>query len=266
MANSSKSREIIYRENLNRCGARLYETLTILEEYNRTKNWEDLEKKVIEDNILNKKSSNTTKTILRCVKKRFRDVKGLPKFDELSMFVSLDIPDKAKLQVLLPYIAKTDPLINQYLLNLVGPNIKSKVEIELSKEMFHDFFEKESQSNFELTKWSENSEVRWIRSLLSLLRKFDLMNSAPSLKLKSRPKLRIETFAFYCIFIIFSGKSGIEIIENDIWDLFFLNNAEIEYYLEDLQRKGWITYNRSAEMVSISAEFKCLGEWMSELE
>lgn len=266
MENSSKSQEIIYRENLNRCGARLYETLTILEEYNKTKNWEDLEKRALEDNILNKNSSNTIKTILRCVKKRFKDVDGLPKFDELAMFVSSDIPDKAKLQVLLPFIARTDLLINQYLLNLVGPNIYSKNEVELSKDIFHDFFEKESHLHPELIKWSHNSEVRWIRSLLSLLRKFDLMNSAPSLKLKPKPKIRVETFAFYCFFIIFSGKSGIEIVKNDIWDLFFLTDNEIEYHLENLQRNGWIHYHQSGDILSINTEYESLEGWINDLE
>jgi hypothetical protein len=260
-----KSQGIIYKENLNRCGARLYETITLLEEYNKTKKWENVEKKALESNILNKKSSNTIKTILRCVKNRFRDVEGLPKFEELSSFVSSDIPDKAKIQVLLPYICKTDPLIHQYVLKLVCPNLHSKNKVELSKRIFHDFFEKESHEHQELTKWSENSEVRWVRSLLSILRKFGFMKPAPSLKLE-KPQLRIETFTFYCLFLLLKCTSGKELVENGIWRLFALSTVETERFLENAQMKGWIHYSRSGDIVSINTEYKSLEGWINDLD
>lgn len=264
MKGLTKSQGIVYKENLNRCGARLYETITLLEEYNKTKNWKDVEKKTIEYNILNKKSSNTIKTILKCVKNRFKDIEGLPMLEEVSSFVSSNIPDKAKIQVLLPYIFKTDLLIRQYTLKLVYPNLHSKNNVELTKKIFHEFFEKEANEHPELNKWSENSEVRWIRSLLSLLRKFGFMKPAPSLELE-KPQLRIETFTFYCLFLLFEGNSGRELIENETWKLFGLSTAETERFFENSQMKGWIHYSRSGDIISINTEYNSLEGWINDL-
>jgi hypothetical protein len=261
---NSDSESIVYRENLNRCGARLLETITLLEEYNKTKNWETVHNTALENNILNKQSDNTIKTILRCVKNRFMDVEDLPSFDQLSLFVSSDIPEKAKIQVLLPYICKTDHLINKYILYLVYNNIQSN-NLELSKETFHDFFKTESEDHPELEKWSQNSEVRWVRSLLSILRKFGLMQPAPKIKLE-KPQLRMETFGFYCIFFLLSGTSGIYLVKNDLWKLYGLSVDETERFLENAQMKGWIQYHQSGDILSINTEYKSLEGWVNDLE
>lgn len=258
------SQSKIHKENLNRCGARILETITILKEYNITRDWEKVQKKALDDNIINKQSDNTIKTIIRCVKNRFMDVDELPSFDELSLFVSSDIPEKAKIQVLLPYICKTDSLINQYIINLVFPNLQSN-NLELSKEIFHDFFKKESHEHPELTKWSENSEVRWVRSLLSILRKFGYMQPAPSLKLE-KPQLKIETFSFYSLFFILNGISGVKLVKNELWKLFGLSIEETERFLENAQMKGWIHYHKSGDILSINTEYKSLEGWINDLE
>ena len=33
-----------------------------------------------------------------------------------------------------------------------------------------------------------------------------------------------------------------EVIRNDIWKYFILSESEIEKYLENLQRQGWVSY------------------------
>lgn len=257
--------KLVYKENLNRCGARLPETIIVLEEYNRTKDWAELTQKAINENFLNKNSSTTIKTILRCVKNRFADVEGLPNLDTIAYFISIDIPEKAKIQSLLPYICKTDKLIEQYVLRLLGPNINSIAKPDLNKKTFHDFLEDESQSHIELQKWSENSKVRWIRSLLSIFRKFDYMHAAPSFEL-NKPSLRIETFAFFCIYLILSGESGIEVIQSDIWKYFILSESEIEKSLEEMQRRGWVTFTRSGDIISLKTEFKTMEEWINVIK
>ena len=69
MSKSNKNDQTTYKANLQRCGALISETITVLEEYNELKNWNELKKKVIDENILNKKSSTTLNGILGCLKK-----------------------------------------------------------------------------------------------------------------------------------------------------------------------------------------------------
>lgn len=261
----AKYQNTVYKANLQRCGAIIAESLILLEEYNKNKDWNYVKEKAITQNILSKKSSITIDAILRGAKSRFYNVNGLPKMDELSLFVSSKAPEKAKVQALFPYICITDTLVHEIMQRLVEPSLNSVAgESTLSKEKLLDFLVKESQTHPELNKWSDYLKKRWIRGLLSLLRDFDLMQSAPGFKL-SKPALRIETFAFFCLWLLFSGKSGIEVMQNEIWSIFFLSAPEIEQLLESSQRRGWITYYRAGEIISIGTDYKSLEEWSNAL-
>lgn len=262
MTKSNKNDQTVYKANLQRCGALISETITVLEEYNDLKNWNELKEKVNIDNILNKKSSTTINGILNCIRKRYKDIDDMPNLEDLSRFIASDVPNKAKIQVLFPYLCTTDPLIEQYVLNMIGPNINSLEKQEISKETFLDFLEKETKTHPELDKWSDYLKKRWIRGLISLLRNFYFMDTAPSFEL-DKPSLRIETFFFYCLWLLLSGKRGIHVLESEIWRFFILSDSEIEKFLEDSQRKGWLLYHQSGDIISITTEYQSLEEWVN---
>lgn len=256
---------VIYKANLQRCGALITETLTLIEEYDKINNWEDLKQKVITKNILNKKSSTTINGILQCIKKRYKDIDGLPNLKELSHFISSDIPEKSKIQVLFPYMCKTDPLIEQYIIKMIFPHFELLNRPKIKKETFLEFLTEEMKTHPELEKWSDYLQKRWIRGLISVLRNFNLMSTAPNFEL-TKPNLRIETFTFFCLWLLFSGKSGIELIQNGIYQYFLLSNSEIEILLEESQRKGWLSYTHSGDIISITTEFESLEDWIDVLK
>ena len=109
------------------------------------------------------------------MKNRFFNVEELPDLETITQFVSTDIPEKAKIQVLWPYICRTDSLIEQYVFRLLEPTINSLSKPNLSKDTFFDFFEEESQIHPELQKWSDSSQKKWVLTLLSIFRNFDFI-------------------------------------------------------------------------------------------
>lgn len=265
MSKFNKNDHTVYKANLQRCGALISETITVLEEYNELNDWDELKKKVIDENILNKRSSTTLNGILGCLKKRYINPHKMPNSEYLSNFISQDIPEKSKIQVLFPYICRSDPLVEQYVLKLVKPTINSLNKSKISKDTFLEFLEKEKKTHPELDNWSDYLKKRWIRGLISLLRNFNLIEAQPSFKL-NKTSLRIETFTFFCLWLLMSGKSGIEVINNNIWNYFFLSKTEIEKLLEESQRNGWISYTQSGDIISIKTEFKTLEEWIYVLK
>jgi len=54
---------------------------------------------------------------------------------------------------------------------------------------------------------------RWIQHFLAVLREFDLMEKSPRTNLK-KPLVRKEVFAFFCIWLLNEGISGIQIFNS----------------------------------------------------
>lgn len=255
--------KIKFKANLQRVGTIIPETLVLLEELNRNKNWNKVKQKALSENILSKKSSTTITGILRSVRNRYFDVPELPPLAHLSMFVSSNISEKTKIQALFPYTCKTDPLIECYIRELVKSTINSLTGRELLKDELLAFLENKSKTHLELRSWSEKLKKRWVRGLLALLRDYEFMEPAPHFTL-NKPFLITETFAFFLLNMLFDGNSGIAVINHDIWDLYLMSENDIERNLIETQKKGWINYQKAADMTKISANFNSMEAWINE--
>jgi hypothetical protein len=254
---------IIYKADLQRVGSLINESFIVLTEYDRVKDWQQVKEKVISQNLLNKQSSRTIQGILAAIHKRFfRDHKFLPSAELLAKAITKDIPRNAKIQLLYPYICESDHLIKNIISNFVANKI-SQSQLILTKNDILEFLEKEEETHPELKKWSDYLKGRWIRGFLAFLRDFNIMEKAPSNRL-IKPSLRIETFTFFMLGLLDKKSNTKEVLKNEIWHLYFLNDAEIENYLVEVQARGWIYYLRTGEILELRSKYN-LGEWLNGL-
>jgi hypothetical protein len=255
---------IIYKADLQRVGSLINESFVVLLEYDKIKDWKQVKEKIVFQNLINKQSSRTTEGILTAIHKRFfRNYEFLPSVELLAKLITKNISKTAKIQLLYPYICESDPLVKNLVLNLVAPRINNQSPSFLTKNDILEFLDKEQKSHPELKRWSDYLKGRWARGFLALLRDFDIMEKAPSDRL-IKPSLRIETFTFFMLGLLDKKLSIKEILNNEIWCLYFLKNAEIEHLLVEMQARGWIYYSRVGEIIELKPKFDLKG-WLNGL-
>jgi len=251
-----------YNTSLVECGAVIQESLILLAEYQKTPDWSEIRSLSYSDNILNKRSSARTKKVLRTFRKRYVDADELPKIESLSLFVTRDLSYTAKTQSLLPYVTRGDALLSKATHCLVWPRFaSSNTSSNLSKSDVMRFFEQEGATHQEMQAWSPKVVERWIQHFLAVLREFDLMEKSPRTNLK-KPLVRKEVFAFFCIWLLNEGISGIQIFNFPVWKDLLLNADEIEYLLLECHEMGWIEYARAGDIISVTSHYESPKEWI----
>ncbi len=255
---------VVYKADLQRVGSLINESFIALAEYDKVKNWQQAKENIVSRNLLNKQSSQTTQGILAAIYKRFfKSHEFLPSVDLLAKAITKNISKIAKAQLIYPYICESDLLLKNMLLNLVANKI-SRLQMILTKSDVLEFLEKERKTHPELQKWSDYLKGRWTRGFLAFLRDFNIMAKAPSNKL-IKPSLRIEAFSFFMLGLIDKNLKIKKILENEIWNLFFLKNTEIENFIIEMQARGWIHYSKAGEIIELTPKFNLEG-WLNGLE
>lgn len=256
-------KQAVYKANLQRVGSLIDESLITLAEYAKIGNWQETEKLIYRNNLLNKRSSTTLHGILNAIRKRFLSNHNiLPSGNLLAKIVIKNIPRTAKVQALYPYVCESDLLVKKLILDVVAPKIKSSNFI-LTKLNILNFIEDEQKNHPELKNWSDYLKGRWIRGFLAFLRDFGIMERAPSNKLH-KPLLRVETFAFFMLGLLQKNFAPIEALRNHIWKLYFLEDFELEQLLIDAQIKGWFYFSRAGDIIEVKPVCKSLERWLDE--
>ena len=254
-----------YRTGLEAVGAVVPETIVILSEYARVKDWDQVKRAVVRENLLMKRSSKRVRKILKAVKERFlSNPSTLPSVEQLARIVATDIPLAAKAQMLYPYHCRSDSLVEQSILRLVSPRLASDSEQEMTTRDVYDFLVAERRDHPELRQWSAYLRRRWSEGFLSLLRDYGLMEPAPSRRL-IKPSIRIEAYAFFLLNLLWRGTTARSALNDDLWRLFMLTKGDQENLLVKAQAAGWLHYLRAGKIIELSPTHKSLEEWLDEL-
>ena len=252
----------VYKADLQHAGTAIPESITILSEYLKHRDWKQLRVSVLKRNLLKKRSSVTASNFLQAVRRRFFvDHSPLPSADLVALAMVTDMSQVAKAQILYSYVCKADALVEQVVLRLVKPHLEGSFSSDLTKEDVVNFLRDESSSHPELRSWADSLIMRWARGFLALLRGFGMMESAPSHRLL-RPLVRVEAFAFFLLGLLQSSFSPIEVMNHPLWDLYFLKGPEMERLLVEAQARGWIYYSKAGDVVELKSRYPSLGEWL----
>jgi len=255
---------IKYRTGLEAVGAVIPETIAILREYARTKDWTQVRNKVLRENLLRKPSSSRVNKILRRLRLRFHvNPSALPGIDLASQIAVSRMPLSAKSQILYAYHCQSDPLVEQTIRRLVKPRLRS-CESELTVGDVYAFLNEEKREHSELRQWSDYLRRRWCRGFLSLLRDYGIMERAPSRRIH-RPSFRIEAFTYFLLWMLENRKGFSDILRDDLWDLYMLESETMDSLLAKSQAMGWVHYLRAGDVVELSSRYSSLGAWLYEL-
>jgi hypothetical protein len=244
-----------------RVGAIYEETITLLSQFARDGDWNVVKEKVFRENLLKKNSSAWIKDILGAVERRFLTGKDLPSSMQISNFVSSNVSKSSKIQALYQYVCDSEPLVNRLITGLVGPLLLQYGTSKLTKDAYHEFLAKESESHPEILTWSPSVSGKWQRNFFAFLRASGIMERKPGLRIR-RPVIRIEPLTFFLLRLLQSGLAPVEVMKHPLWDLYFLKEPDMSRLLVEAQGRGWIYYSKAGDIVELKPRFPSLEEWL----
>lgn len=246
-----------------RVGAIYEETIVLLNEFAHEGDLGIVKEKVLHENLLKKRSSTWSENILRVVKNRFfAGSKLLPNGRQISKFVSSNISRYSKIQALYQYVCSSDPLVDRLIAELVAPPLIEYGVSRLTKQMYHEFWEKECQNHPELQAWASSVSGTWQRKFFAFLRASGIMEKAPSVRIR-KPVIRVEPFTFFLYGLLDKKFSGLEIVESSLWRRYFMSENDVEYALSSVQERGWLQYRRMGSIVELTASYNSLEGWLN---
>ena len=255
---------VAYKANLQRVGAAIPETIVLLREYARHGDWNLVRTAALQDNLLQKGSSETVIGILKAVKRRaFLDTDALPSADTLALAIIADIPDAARSQLVYAYICASDALVTHTVVGLVWPLVATAFEPRLTAKDVVTFLSQKATMHPELRSWSETLRQRWAGSFTSLLRAMGIVERLPGSRLQA-PVMRVEAFTFLLLGLLESGLSPGEALAHTLWDWYLLSEPGKETLLAESQGRGWVYYSRAADIVELQPRYASVEEWIHD--
>lgn len=151
--------------------ALIAETLVIAEEYERLKDWDKVQKSLLDNNLLNKVKHATFKREFREIKKRL----SLLTLAQIQLMIS-GSHDDAKAMILLS-LAKTYTFLEDFILEVLR-NKYTLFDTVLTEADYTRFFNAKSLSNSELNQISETTAKKVKQVIFKLLEQVGLISMA----------------------------------------------------------------------------------------
>jgi len=234
-----------YTTRLQKGGALLDEIRIIVRNWHDDESWQEQGRKIIQDNILGKKSRSRAVDVCRRVFS-LRFLKGDP--PEAWKIVRPLEDANITLEVLIPVYywitARSDDLLYDFVVDEILPRSKSYDLAIRVDETALWIKEKLSQIN---QSWTETVTLKVARGLLAALRDFGILKGASKKKI-APVYLPLESFAYIAFALSRLGKSGEGLITHQDWDLFLFGQPAVERMFLEAHQNGLLRYEAAGNI------------------
>jgi hypothetical protein len=217
------------------------ETKRILRTYVECKSYEELERRVVEENILNKNTDEYRTNILREVTRRHipnkEEYAETPLMKIMSADVRSDVTDWC-----LYYEFAQDPFLRLVTLDFLYPEFE-RGTLPVQAADIVTFTESIKQDYADLRDRSESTINEAATKYLTALRNYGLLEGTQR-KEFAVTYIPDETVA-YVVYRLFQkgAKSASEVIEHDDWKMFLMNESEAQRRIRDISPQ-YVSYEK----------------------
>ncbi|MFC6765530.1 BrxA family protein [Natrinema soli] len=217
------------------------ETKRVLRTYVECKSYEELERKVVEDNILNKNTDEYRTNILREITRRHihdrEEYTETPLMQIMATDVRSDVTDWC-----LYYEFAQDPFIYLVTREFLYPEFE-RGTLSVQTVDIVTFIESIQEDYADLRDRSESTINEAATKYLTALRNFGLLEGSQR-KEFAVTYVPDETIA-YVVYRLFQkgAKSASDIIEHDDWKLFLMNESEVQRRVRDISPQ-YVSYEK----------------------
>lgn len=239
-----------YAANLQNVGLVLPETEELLSAYATTGDWGKVRELALEQNLLWKRSTTTTRHILKVVSRRYlKGPEWLPDARTAgNFFAEPSVPARAKGQVAFLYTVAEDLLVQVTLESLVLRRPRPLAGNPLHLDDVLAFLHGLETEHPEVGRWRPYLRRRWSSGFLSLLRDGGLMELAPSWRLTD-PVILPESFGFVFPWLVEHTGSPRVALTHKALSWWALDPPEERKLLAAGVDRGWWRYAAAGSMV-----------------
>ena len=217
------------------------ETKRILQAYSDCQSYDELERMVVEDNILNKNTDEYRMNILREVTRRHIPSKDEYSETSLMRILSADVRSDVA-DWCLYYEFAQDPFIRLITIEFLYPEFE-RGTLSVNGEDIVTFIQSIKDDYSDLCDRSDETITQAASSYLTALRNFGLLEGRQK-KEFAVTYIPDETIA-YVVYRLFDEEatSASDVIEHDDWKLFLMDESEVQRRIRDISPQ-YINYEK----------------------
>ena len=233
------------------------ETKRILRTYVDCESYEELERQVVEENILNKNTDEYRTNILREIARRHipntEEYTETPLMKVMSADVRSDVTDWC-----LYYEFAQDPFIRLVTIDYLYPEFE-RGTLSIQATDIVEFINSIQENYADLRERSESTVNQAATKYLTALRNFDLLEGTQQ-KEFAVTYVPDETIA-YVVYRLFEkgARSASEIIEHEDWKLLLINESEVQRRLRDISPK-YVSYEKRGSTERLVRKYDSMEE------
>ena len=238
------------------------ETKIFFKELNENKKIEEINEKVLNENIFDKTSLERRRKVFSAIKQRFY-VNPEVNTKILQKIINSNLNESIKNFIIYYYFSKAEKVVYDittkllYAMLLEGKSIITKKDIQT-------FLEKQAKTHKEIETWTESTGERVIEHYLAIMKDFGFLKG----RLKKQfdiPFIPTEVILFILFEKLDKKMNVKQILNLDDYKLFFLEKDDIIRYFEEGARMGYIKFNHAKEIYDLNSMGLTLEEFVDAI-
>jgi len=246
-----------YATKVNKSGALLHDTKTILSYWDLSKSIKENNEYMINENVLNKLSRVQIKNISLYFNQRYCNDESVLK--SLVYFAQNGFPSQSLDRLLYFFAMRSDLFLHDVVIDIIYPYyIDGKYEIY--KDDIFNRIQKWVNDGLTTKSWSYSTTKRVTEGISSTLRDYGI--------LKGKQKKRIEptflpndAFSFIALYLSNQGLSGKQNLNSIEWKLFLMDPFSVERFFMDSQQDNLLHYQAAGDVIRIEFPYQKLEEY-----
>jgi hypothetical protein len=254
----------LYTAELSKGQGIVQETVTLLNEWQPGMNATELYKAVLSSGILGRASAQRTKDlVVRCFASRYlgenMPARNLKKLAEKG-FSANDLS-----QTFMLYTSRTNRILYDFIRDVYWPSYGAGLPA-IHRDDSRQFIQKALDEGRMVSRWSESTQSRIARYLLSTMADFGLLGADHSGRREILPYMMTPITALYLAHELhFHGCSDNGVVENQDWHLFGLQRHDVVRQLERAGRDLSMIVQDSGDLTRISWQVKTMEEFIDAI-
>lgn len=222
----------------------------------------EVEKEVLEDNILDKSTLRSRDKVFSAMKLRYLNNPDV-NLGVLTNLISSDVSERIKDLVLYYHFCNSERLVYDLTVELLYNNFQ-KGKLTVPKKEIVAFLESKVEKHPESEKWTPTIKQRIAEHYLASLKHFGVLKGS-KIKEFNMDYVPLEVIMYVVFDLKDKEYTNKQIMNYEGFKVFFIDKSDLIRYLEEATRAGIIKFSYTKDIYEIDTLGKNLGGFVDEI-
>lgn len=234
----------------------------VLNELTKDITIDELEKEILENNLLDKSTLRSRNKTLSALKIRYLENPDV-NLNALLKLISSNLNEKIKDLVLYYYFCKSEKVVYDVVIQLLFPMYLDG-KLMIPKKDIVEFFDNQSKNHPEAKKWTPTIKERIAEHILASLKHFGIVKGSrkKEFNVDYIPK---EAIIYVVFDLLDKGYNTKRILNNDIFKIFFLEQDDLIRTLDEAAGEGIVDFKYTENIYYLDPLRKDLEGYIDEI-